>query len=309
MQHWADRAGDRGPRQPGGIGPVAPFAATLGVLRESPALVGLAALLTGFAAELARSFPSGGRDAPAFRWGDLWSAAMIRSQHLPPAPTFRPAAGTLTPLGLDVQAHDHFLCAVLYGLFEEEAGEARTVRVPFSGYKVGAIGGAAAWDLFGAGVEPVLAALGAHKSLAIGDAELRADGDLILREPPGVGGRSDPFAVADRMTSLPPPPALLRHPVHVAEVVRLPRNHGLPVAIERLPGDSVLKEADVARRGRADRPAPLRPRGVAGPAALLPLGGRLGDGRGGPGRPAEEAQGSPARRAQGARRPPAPAKS
>jgi hypothetical protein len=245
VQHWLTELAIAGLRNLEESA-VAPFSATLAVLREAPDLTGLTALLTGFSSELVRSIPAGGREVPAFRWGDLWSAAMVRSQNLPSSPTFRPAEGTLTSLGLDVRSHDQFLCAVLYGLFEEEGGEARTVRVPFSGYKVGAISGTETWDLFGAVADPVLAALGAHKALMIDGAELRADGDLILREPPRVGGRADPFAVADRLTSLPPPPALLRHPVHVAEVARLPRGHGLPAATERLPADSELNEAAVS---------------------------------------------------------------
>jgi hypothetical protein len=40
-------------------------------------------------------------------------------------------------------------------------------------------------------------------------------------------------------------PALLRHPVHIAEPVRLLGDHGLPLAMERLSGDTELTEEDV----------------------------------------------------------------
>ena len=78
---------------------------------------------------------------------------------------------------------------------------------------------------------PVLEALEEHKTLQISKAELRADGDLVLRSPPELGGSADPFALAERLTSLPSARRrLMRHPVHIAEVVHLPGDHGLPLA-------------------------------------------------------------------------------
>jgi hypothetical protein len=223
---------------------VAPFAATLENLQADPELTGLAALLTGFSNELLRSMPASRQPAlPGFRWGDLWSAGMVRTQQMPGPPTFREAEGTLTPLGLDVQSHENFACAVLYGLLDD--GEARTVRIPFAAYKVDVIAGAEVWDLFEPHDEPILGALEGHKTLRVAKAELRADGDLIFRSPPAVGGPADPFAVADRLTPLPCPPPLLRHPVHIAEPVLLPGDHGLPLALERLPGGTELTEEAV----------------------------------------------------------------
>jgi hypothetical protein len=212
---------------------VAPFAATLENLQADPELTGLAALLTGFCKELLRSVPASRQPVlPAFRWGDLWSAGMVRTQQLPGPPTFRAVGGTLTPLGLDLQSHENFVCAVLYGVLEN--GAAQTVRMPLAQYKVDVIAAAELWDLFEPHSEAILAALAGHKTLRVGNAELRADGDLILAAPPEVGGPADPFAAADRLTALPAPPALFRHPVHIAEPVRLPGDHGLPLARERL---------------------------------------------------------------------------
>jgi hypothetical protein len=221
---------------------VAPFAATLGNLQNDPELTGLAALLTGFANELLRSVPTARRpELPAFRWGDLWSAGLVRTQQLPGQPAFREAEGMLTPLGLDVQSHENFTCIVLYGLLDDD-GRSQTVRVPFTAYKVDVLAGAELWDLFGLNEEPILEGLAGHKTLRVAKAELRSDGDLILRAPPKVGSPANPFAAADRLTALPAPPALFRHPVHIAEPVRLPGDHGLPLAVERLPGDSDLGE-------------------------------------------------------------------
>lgn len=223
---------------------VAPFAATLENLQAEPELTGLAALLTGFSHELLRTMPASRQPAlPGFRWGDLWSAAMVRTQQLPGAFTFREVSGVLTPLGLDLQTHENFACAVLYGVLDD--GEARTVRVPFTGYKVDVIAGAGVWDLFEPFGTPVLEALAGHKTLRIGSSELRADGDLILRAPPKVDGPADPFAAAGRLTSLPAPSPLMRHPVHIAEPVRLPGHHGLPLELERLTEGTELIESVV----------------------------------------------------------------
>lgn len=221
---------------------VAPFSATLESLEADPELTGLAALLTGFAAELLGAMPLGRQTVvPAFRWGDLWSAAMVRTQHLPPEPHYREASGVLTPIGLDVQAHEHFVCAKLWGVFDD--GEAaRTVRVPFAGFKVGAIGGAEIWDLFEPLGGPVLEALKAHKTLRVAQAELRSDCDLVLRTPPELGGRADPFAAAEALGSL-PCPSRARHPVHIAEPVLLAGEHGLPLALERLARESEVSQS------------------------------------------------------------------
>lgn len=224
---------------------IAPFSATLENLQAVPEMTGLSALLTGFANELTRHVPASRRpDVPTFRWGDLWSAAMVRTHQSPGSPTFREVEGVLTPLGLDVQAHENFLCAILYGILDD--GEARTVRIPFSSYKVDALAGPEVWDLFDPIQTPVLDALDGHKTLRV-KGELRADGDLILRSPPEVGEAADPFGAAGRLGSLPAPPALHRHPVHIAEPVKLAAGHGLPIARERLGAASELTEAVVEK--------------------------------------------------------------
>ena len=204
---------------------VAPFAATLENLQADPELTGLAALLTGFSNELLRSMPASRQPAlPGFRWGDLWSAGMVRTQQLPGASTFREAEGMLTPLGLDLQSHDNFACAVLYGVLDD--GEARTVRVPFAGYKVDVIAGAGVWDLFEPYGEPILEALEHHKTLRIAKAELRANGDLILRSPAQGGRPGRPIRRCRRADSpaLPAAPAATSGPHRRARpLARRPR--------------------------------------------------------------------------------------
>jgi hypothetical protein len=243
-QHWLAELAIAGFRQLEETS-VAPFAATLENLQADADLTGLSALLTGFFVELMQSMPAARMpDVPAFRWGDLWSAAMVRTQELPAPVGFRDSKGTLRPIGLDVQSHENFVCMVLYGLFDD--GKVQTVRVPLTHYKVGGIAGADLWDLFGALAGPVLKALAEHKVLRVADAELREDGDLILRSPPKVGGDSDPFAHVDRLTELPDPSPVSRHPVHIAELVHLRGGHGLPIADERIPVGSILTPDAIA---------------------------------------------------------------
>ncbi len=244
VQHWLAELAITGFR-PLEETAVAPFAATLENLQDDPDLTGLAALLTGFHNELLRSMPAARvPDLPVFRWGDLWSAAFVRTQQVPATLGFRDVQGTLTPLGLDVQSHENFVCALLYGLFDD--GTARTVRVPFTGYKVGAIAGSEIWDVCGAIAEPVLEALEQKKVLRVSAAELRDNGDLILRSAPKKGAAANPWAAADRLTSMPPPSPLTRHPVQIAEVVHLKGAHGLPIAEERVAAESELTAEAIA---------------------------------------------------------------
>jgi hypothetical protein len=225
---------------------VAPFATTLEVLQEHEELTALAALLTGFHGELLRSMPASRlTNLPAFRWGDLWSSAFVRTQERPAPVGFRPVSGSFVPFGLDVRSHETYVLASVYGLLG--GPEPATVRIPFGALKVGVIAGAEVWDLMGDSAEPVLAALAEHRTLEVSSAELREDGDLVLRSPPGPGETASPFDVIDRATALPDPPALARHPVHIAEVVLLEAGHGLAPATERIArGGPVTAEAAMA---------------------------------------------------------------
>ena len=221
---------------------VAPFSATLEAIQGDEGLTGLAVLLTGFHGELMRSMPASRlAEVPAFRWGDLWSTAMVRTQQLAGTVGVRAVSGSFVPFGLDVQSHENFVQATLYGVLDDGGG--MTVRIPFGAYKVGVIAGEEVWDLLGKCAEPVLQALAETRTLKIAGAELREDGDLILRSPPKLGDEVDPFEAVGRATSLPDPPAIARHPVHIAEVVRLEAGHGLPLAEERIPRGSPMAAA------------------------------------------------------------------
>ena len=52
--------------------------------------------------------------------------------------------------------------------------------------------------------------------------------------------------MSGRLTSLPCPSPLARHPVHIAELVHLQGGHGLPIAAERIPAGSVLTPEVIA---------------------------------------------------------------
>ena len=219
---------------------IAPFSATLHPIQGDPELTELAALLTGFVNELLAHTPANRHAAlPVFRWADLWASAMIRTLQAPGEPTFRRVNGALTPLGLDRQSHANFVCAVLYGVFEDAEG-AQTVRLPLVSYKVDTLAGAAIWDLFDAVATPILQALEGGKTLNIPAADLVANGDLILRAAPETGQDADPFA-AD-LSALPVLPAALRHPVHIAEPVHLSGPSPLPLAVERLSADTEFND-------------------------------------------------------------------
>ena len=221
---------------------IAPFWATLENIQADVELTGLAALLTGFVNELLAHMPTERQESlPVFRWADLWTAAMIRTQQLPGATIGQTVSGVLVPLGVDLQSHENFAAATVYGLLETN-GEYQTVRIPFASYKVDAIAGAEVWELFGDVGSQVLKALESHKTLKVDNAELRSNGDLILKSKPRLGRASDPFAVSEHLRPLPAKPALMRHPVQLGEVVVVPGQCDLPLATERLTTETGLTE-------------------------------------------------------------------
>ena len=222
---------------------ITPFTtATLEPLQGDPELTELAALLTGWVRELLAHMPAHRQVAlPVFRWADLWASAMVRTLPWPGEPTFQRVSGTVTPLGLDLQSHAHFVCAVLYGVLDDGA-RTQTVRVPLVSYKVDALSGAEIWDLFEPFGQPILQALEGGQVLTISAADLLDNGDLLLKAAPEVGGTADPFAAVATPMPLPALPARFRHPVHIAEVVRVPLPNPLTLATERLSTENAFND-------------------------------------------------------------------
>lgn len=189
-------------------GAVAPFATLLSELQARQELTGPAALLTGFFQELLHGHPH------PHRWADLWTAALIGTEHLLGEAPFQEVTGTVIPWGLHVQSHENFLNASVYGLLNGE----RAVRIPFATWKVDLV---STLDLVPA---TLLACLEDPSELRV-EGELHPHGDLIMRGDPTLGGKVNPFD--HPVPLLPRVPALLRHPVQLALPCRRESTLGL----------------------------------------------------------------------------------
>lgn len=217
-----------------------PFTPVLAQMQARESLGGTAALLAGFCDELVAAHQRKQREGlPARRWADLWCAALLGAQGVAPPPAFQSVSGRLHPCGVDVRAHRSCVMATLWGVLESVEG-LRAVRWPLVSWKVSVLGPDEVWRAFGEKAQPVLAALAAGHALEIRDAELSAAGDLRVTGTVAAGGASDVFALAP-WTPAPAVRAVARHPVHLAELVRVDAPM-LPPAMDRLSG--VAAEVD-----------------------------------------------------------------
>jgi hypothetical protein len=231
-----------------------------------PALRRLAALLDGFAAELAASCPGTAIDrVPVRRWGDLWSRAMVLT--LPGAVTV-PVAGTATgrvlPLGVDLQEHATAAQAQVHAVFEPAGGGTpRLVRAGVSVPKPDTVLGAGIWQLLRPHMS-LLAALGEGRSMDVDGMPLTAEGDLIWDDGHARPGTpADVFAtarVALPTAAAPATAPLDRHPARIAVPVFLEgytaekgdvltftvAGHRVPVDTDRIPAAGPLTPEAVA---------------------------------------------------------------
>jgi hypothetical protein len=207
----------------------------------------LAALLDGFAAELAASCPGATMERfPARRWADLWSRGLLLT--LPggiAATAIERATGRLLPLGIDLQEHATAVQAQVHAVFEPADGTTpRLVRASVLAPKPDTVIGAGLWQLLRLHMS-LLNAFSDGRAMELTNMPLTAEGDLIWSdEHARRGDPADPFATA--RVALPsaadaPTAPLDRHPASIA----------VPVFLE---GYAVLA---------ASRP-PLRPRGGSG---------------------------------------------
>jgi len=187
---------------------VAPFETLLGQLQSRPELTGPAALLTGFYRELLRGEPR------PHRWGDLWMACLVGTEHLLGESFFQEVSGSFIPWGLDVQSHENFLSASVYGLFQGE----RAVRIPLATWKVDLVG---ALELV---PQELLQCVEGPCELEV-EGELTSHGDLLARKLT-LKDRVNPFD--HPIPQLPRCPAQQRHPVQLA----LPFKGRPPVPLE-----------------------------------------------------------------------------
>ncbi|GAA4964842.1 hypothetical protein GCM10023205_31240 [Yinghuangia aomiensis] len=245
-------------------------APVVSALLPEPALRRLAALLDGFAAELAASCPGTALDrVPVRRWADLWARGMILTQ---PGATGAPATGTATgrllPLGVDLHEHATAVQAQVHAVFEPSDGTPpRLVRASVSAPKPDTVVGAGGWQLLRPHMA-LLAAVGEGLSMDLADMPVTAEGDLIWDDDHArPGAPADPFATARVALAdvvYAPAAPLDRHPARIAAPVLvtgytveqrdgatafLLAGHRLPVDTDRIPAASPLTPASVAASG------------------------------------------------------------
>ncbi|MFE1507052.1 hypothetical protein [Streptomyces sp. NPDC058726] len=182
----------------------------------------LAALLDGFAAELAASCPGAALEhVPVRRWADLWSRAVLLT--LPgaaSAPAVGEVTGRLLPLGVDLQEHATAVQAQVHAVFEPaDGGPARLVRASVSAPKPDTVVGAGLWQLLRPHMS-LLAAVGEGRAVEVDAMPVTAEGDLVWDDARArTGEPAEVFATA--RVALPaaaaaPAAPLDRHPVRIA---------------------------------------------------------------------------------------------
>lgn len=224
----------------------------------------LAALLDGFAAELAASCPGATLErVPERRWADLWTRALILAQPDAPALPVLPeagdgtaaeqATGRLLPLGVDLHEHATAAQAQVHALFEPaDGGPARLVRASVSVAKPDTVVGMGVWQLLRPHMS-LLAAVSEGKAMDLTAMPLTAEGDLLWSDACArPAAPADPFATARVALATAQAPAVApldRHPARIAEPVFL-EGYGTATAEDgtltlTLPGLSLT--ADVSR--------------------------------------------------------------
>jgi hypothetical protein len=229
----------------------------------------LAALLDGFAAELAASCPGATMERfPARRWADLWSRALLLT--LPggmAAAAIEKATGRLLPLGIDLQEHATVVQAQVHAVFEPADGtQPRLVRASVSAPKPDTVIGAGLWQLLRPHMS-LLSAFSEGRAMELTDMPLTAEGDLIWSDEHARRGvPADPFATA--RVVLPdaadaPTAPLGRHPARIAVPVFLAgyavgndgaltltaAGHPLAVDADRIPAAGPLTPEAIATSG------------------------------------------------------------
>ncbi|MEE1740317.1 hypothetical protein PUR49_28075 [Streptomyces sp. BE147] len=242
-------------------------APVVSAMLPDPALRRPAALLDGFAAELAASCPGAALDRiPARRWADLWSRAMLLT--VPGAgevPVTGRATGRLLPLGVDVHEHPTAVQAQVHAVFEPADGTPpRLVRASVSVPKPDTVLGAGLWQLLRPHMS-LLAALGDGRSMDLTGMPLTAEGDLLWSDAHARRGEPADALTTARValsTATASPTAPLdRHPARIAVPVFLEgyeartdgeeltftvAGHGLAVDTDRVPAAGPLTPEAVA---------------------------------------------------------------
>ncbi|MEU1485849.1 hypothetical protein [Streptomyces sp. NPDC005752] len=246
-------------------------AEVVSAMLPDPSLRRLAALLDGFAAELAASCPGASLERfPLRRWADLWSRGMLLTV---PGAAATPAVGTvdgrLLPLGVDVTEHATAAQAQVHAVFEPADGSApRLVRAGVSVPKPDTVVGAGIWQLMRPHMS-LLAAAGEGRSMELTGMPVTAEGDLLWSDEHARAGEpADAFAtarVALPTATAPRTAPLDRHPARIAVPVFLEgytvrtdddgrvtftvAGFDLAVDTDRIPAAGPLTPEAVARSG------------------------------------------------------------
>ncbi|MFJ4878860.1 hypothetical protein ACIP93_27160 [Streptomyces sp. NPDC088745] len=265
------RAGWRGLDHEG----VSAAAPVVSALLADPALRRLAALLDGFAAELAASCPGAGVEQfPVRRWADLWTKGLLLT--VPGAAAgagAEPVTGRLLPLGVDLQEHATAVQAQVHAVFEPADGSpSRIVRASVSAPKPDTVVGAGLWQLLRPHMS-LLTAAGEGRAMELTGMPLTAEGDLLWADV-----HAKPGEPADALTTArvalpaatgPQTAPLDRHPARLAVPVFL---EGYGTGTD---GDAVTFEVAGQRLGvdvdRIPAAGPLTPRAVAASRACIGL--------------------------------------
>ncbi|MGW0699678.1 hypothetical protein ACWD0A_10165 [Streptomyces sp. NPDC002867] len=254
---------------------VAGAAPVVSAMLPDPALRRLAALLDGFAAELAASCPGAALErVPERRWADLWSRAMLLTlSGAALVPAMGEATGRLLPLGIDVQEHATAVQAQVHAVFEPADGSApRLVRASVSAPKPDTVVGAGLWQLLRPRMS-LLTAVGEGRAMDVEAMPVTAEGDLIWDDAHArMGEPAEMFTTArvalPAATAFPISP-LDRHPARIAVPVLLEGyaveegdgTVSFQVAGQRIPVDT----------DRVPAAGPLTPEAVAASAACIGL--------------------------------------
>ncbi|MBT3154236.1 hypothetical protein HTV45_25755 [Streptomyces sp. CHD11] len=254
---------------------VAGAAPVVSAMLPEPGLRRLAALLDGFAAELAASCPGASLErVPVRRWADLWSRAVLLT--LPgavSAPALAEVTGRLLPLGVDVQEHATAVQAQVHAVFEPaDGGAARLVRASVSAPKPDTVVGAGLWQLLRPRMS-LLAAVSEGRAVELDAMPVTAEGDLVWDDARARSGEPAEVFTTARV-ALPTAVAaavapLDRHPVRIAVPV-LVEGYGVADGEDGVAFDIAGRRlaVDVDRVPAA---GPLTPEAIASSGACVGL--------------------------------------
>ncbi|MCX5205237.1 hypothetical protein OG897_27745 [Streptomyces sp. NBC_00237] len=260
---------------------VSAAAPVISALLAEPPLRRLAALLDGFANELAASCPGATlEEFPVRRWADLWTRALLLTVPGAAAPAAtQVVTGRLLPLGVDLQEHATAVQAQVHAVFEPADGSpSRLVRASVSAPKPDTVVGAGLWQLLRPHLS-LLTAAGDGRSMDLTDMPVTAEGDLLWDDARArTGEPADPLTtarIALPTATAPRTAPLDRHPARLAVPVFL-EGYGAETDSDGDAGGDALEFVVAGQRlgvdlDRIPTAGPLTPKAVAASRACIGL--------------------------------------